>query len=152
MIIDNLSNVEKLLPYVSARLQKALLYLKNTDLQKLSGKVVVDGEDIFLAINEYETKERVLQKAETHIRHIDIQMVLQGAERVYTTPWKANLKVVEDCSVERDAIFYEVEDEDSHILTGDRLAIYFPWDVHRPSCNVDKESGIVRKMVVKVRV
>mgnify|MGYP003588494691 CR=1 FL=1 len=150
MIIDNLKNIDRILPQVNERMQQALKFLAGTDLQALSGKTEIDGRRIHVAVSEYATKAHDEKKAETHLKYIDIQMVVQGAERVYTHELTPELPIVEDKREEKDAIFYAVQESESHVLTGDRFAVYYPWEVHRPGCNVADEPQQVKKIVVKV--
>lgn len=153
MIIDNIKNIPQLLPYVNERMKKALEFLQTAELDKLEGKFEIDGRNIHAAVSEYETKPRLEKKAETHIKYIDIQLLIAGAERVYTHELTADLPIVEDLREDKDAIFYTVQEQDSHMLGGDRFAIYYPWEVHRPGCDVvDGQGGKVKKMVVKVLV
>ena len=151
MIIDTLSNIDSFLPYMNGRLKKALMFLKNNNLHNLQGRVEIERDDIYLAVSDYETKPKCEKKAETHKKYIDIQIVTKGAERVYTQHWNTDIQVVEPYSESCDATFYNPSNEDSHVLENDVFAIYFPWDVHRPGCNVQDSSQNVRKIVVKVR-
>lgn len=151
MIIDNIKNIPQLLPHINGRLQQALQFLYTAELEKLTGKFEVDGRNIHVAISDYETKPRNEKKAETHVKYVDIQLVLKGAERVYTHDLISELSIVEDVRESKDAIFYDVQEYDSHVLSAGRFAVYYPWEVHRPGCDpVDGQGNQVRKMVIKV--
>ena len=153
MIIDNIKNIPQMLPYVNERMKKALEFLQTADLSKLDGKFEVDGRNIHVAISEYDTKPRAEKKAETHIKYIDIQLLISGQERVYMHELNDQLPVVEDLRDSKDAIFYAVDETESHVLSGDRFAVYYPWEVHRPGCDVvDGQSAKVKKMVIKILV
>ena len=153
MIIDNIKKIPQILPHVNERMKQALEFLYKADLAKLEGKFEVDGRKIHVAVSEYETKPRAEKKAETHVKYIDIQIVPQGAERVYMHELTKELPIVEDLRDSKDAIFYDVNEQESHILSGDRFAVYYPWEVHRPGCDViDGQSGKVKKIVVKILV
>lgn len=151
MIIDNIKNIPQILPYVNERMKKALEFLQTAELDKLEGKFEIDGRNIHAAISEYDTKPRADKKAETHIKYIDIQLLIAGSERVYMHELTPELPIVEDLRDSKDAIFYTVQETESHVLSGDRFAVYYPWEVHRPGCDVvDGQSGKVKKMVIKI--
>lgn len=62
-------------------------------------------------------------------------------------------EIDENCLNERDVIFYKsVATETQIILTQGMFAVLFPWDVHRPNCNVGEKTANVRKILVKVRM
>ena len=62
-------------------------------------------------------------------------------------------EIDEDCRNDRDITFYKsVTGETEIILTQGMFAVLFPWDVHRPNCNVDEKIANVRKILVKVRM
>ena len=151
MIIDSIKNIEKLLPHTQGRLKTALEFLSNADLASLKpGDVAIDGKNIYGKVSDYNTKEKDLKKSETHIKYIDIQCTITGSEKVYTHEYHSDIKILEDLRDKSDAIFYEVNDTDMHILKPGRFAVYFPWELHRPGCNAQDNSEAVRKLVIKV--
>lgn len=153
MFITNKARVEKLLPYVSGHLHKALSYLHKTDFTNLPvGRYEVDGDNIFFMVSEYDTKPKDEKKVETHIKYIDIQYIVKGEEKIYYTDYNSNLEVAEDSRVEKDAIFYNTTaDVDSLLLREDMLGVCFPWEVHRPGCNAGEKSVAIKKVVFKVK-
>lgn len=151
MIIEERSNIKKLLPYIQGNLKKGLEFLANLDLTTAKpGDYPIDGEKVYAKISEYSTLPREEKKAETHAKYIDIQFLVSGQERVYTHPWQETLPVVEDLLDSKDACFYQVQETASHILADETFAIYFPWEVHRPGCTVDETGCHVKKLVIKV--
>lgn len=153
MFITNKSRISKLLPYVSGHLHKALAYLQETDFSKLPvGRYEVDGDNIYFMVSEYDTKPKEEKKAETHIKYIDIQYIVKGEEKIHYTDYNSNLEITEDKRVEKDGIFYNTTaDVDSLLLREDMLGVLFPWEVHRPGCNVGENSVFVKKVVFKVK-
>ena len=56
MLQGNKKDIEKLLPYVSERLQKALAYVAATDFSKVeNGEYEIDGRNVFARVNTYDT-------------------------------------------------------------------------------------------------
>ena len=74
MILDSLSNsasIEQLHPLF----KKAFDFLKSTDFStKEAGKIVLDGDDLYVSIAEPVGKSKDAAKMETHNKYIDIQM------------------------------------------------------------------------------
>lgn len=151
MIIEQKSNIKKLLPYVQGNLKKGLEFLAELDITTAKlGDYPIDGQKVYAKISEYNTLPREEKKAETHAKYIDIQFLISGEERVYTKPWQENLPIVEDLLETKDACFYQVQETESHVLAKETFAIYFPWEVHRPGCTVANTSCTVKKLVIKV--
>lgn len=84
----------------------------------------------------YAVEQRFLSKVrelcffETHISHIDIQVMLEG-EEVIDICHKSHLKLKEDLSNERDLLIYN-DYSDSHklLLRAGDVAVFFPEDGH----------------------
>lgn len=148
MIIDSLSNsasVEGLHPLF----KKAFDYLKSADFSgKGLGKVILDGDNLYLSISEVNGKTREEAAIETHNRYIDIQMPLTVAE---TIGWKS-AKTLRDISSpynsEKDIAFYADEPTSYIRVLPGEFVILFPQDGHAPCIG----EGAFRKVVVKVRI
>ena len=62
MIFGHKNDIEKLLPYVSEDLRKALEYLAATDFSKVAdGRYVLDGEKMYANVENYTTADRTQQ-------------------------------------------------------------------------------------------
>ena len=159
MIVDLLSNA-RLYRGLPVRLVAALEFLEKTDLAALPiGKTVVDGEQLFALVHEYEPKPASELKFEAHHRYWDVQYVVSGAERM---GWNARSRMTlsEPHDSERDVAFFHGIGSFFDVPAG-TFAIFSPSDVHMPgvSCepagaggNSPSASGLVRKVVVKVDV
>ncbi|MBN1186013.1 MAG: YhcH/YjgK/YiaL family protein [Bacteroidales bacterium] len=148
MIVDKLENI-KLYSGLSDRLVKALNFLKETDLKKMAtGKHIIDGDNIFASVSEYEPKDIENCKVEAHKRYIDVQYMISGDEKMGYLPL-ANQIPVQVYNEEKDCVFYK---EVTSLVTVEEgmFAIFFPGDLHQPS--VRNSSAKVKKVVVKVRV
>ena len=63
-------------------IEKISEYVNSWELAALPcGKYVIDGERIYVSIQEYETKSYGDCRFETHKRYADIQCILQGSTR-----------------------------------------------------------------------
>ena len=154
MIFGHKNDIEKLLPYVSEDLRKALEYLAATDFSKVAdGRYVLDGEKMYANVENYTTADRSTKKPEGHNKYIDVQYLGKGTEKIYFVPRTADVKVVEDYAEERDLLFFEnIEENDYVVLNAGDFAVLFPWELHRPGCNVENEPSAVQKIVVKIAV
>ena len=153
MIFTDLSKINDLLPYMSLRIGKALAYLRDTNFADLpNGEYEVEGRDIFARVNTYETEPREEKKPESHIKYIDVQFLVSGKESIGFCPLTEEHKVVENYADKQDLLFYERAYNENYVnMKAGDIAIFFPWEIHRPGCNVGSEKAQVKKVVVKVR-
>jgi YhcH/YjgK/YiaL family protein len=148
MIIDTIENL-KLYKSLSHNMTIAINYLITSDLNNLKiGKHEIAKDDIFVLMSEYNTKDEIDCKTETHKKYIDIQIMLKGEEK-FGFAFLNNQKVSEIYNEEKDCMFYEASLDYQNLREG-TFAIFFPTDLHCPSIKIDK-SIKVRKAVVKVR-
>ena len=153
MIFTDLSKINDLLPYVSLRIGKALAYLRDTNFESLpNGEYEVEGRAIFARVNTYETEAREEKKPESHIKYIDVQFLVAGKESIGFCPLTEEHKLVEDYADEQDLLFYEKAHNENYVnMKAGDIAIFFPWEIHRPGCNLDGEKAQIKNVVVKVR-
>lgn len=142
------------------RLAAGLRFVRETDLLALPlGKNPVPGfalEDLFVGVDQYDTRLPAAQVWESHRVYGDIQVVAQGAERVGWVPTAAKPPVKTEYLPERDVMFYEVPEKsglraDYFELAPGRAAVFFPHDIHAP-CLMIGQPQPVRKIVVKFRL
>jgi biofilm protein TabA len=154
MILGKKADIKAMLPYVNGGLKKGLEYLLATDFSKLAdGKYEIDGNDVYAKVSSYKTKAQNEKKPEAHDAYIDIQYMAKGNEKLYFAPRSPERKVVEDKLAEKDLAFYDnVPEKDVATLSDGDYVIFFPWEIHRPGCNVGTEAEDVQKIIVKVKV
>ena len=145
MIKGNISNIENLsnLPEV---IINGLNYIKNANFSSLKdGKIFIDGENMFVNIQTYMTKDDA--NYEAHRKYADIQYIISGSEKIGVTDYKTCSTVI---------AYYEANDIEFLSGTGNdvvlkegEFVILYPEDAHKPSISIN-ESTQVRKAVVKV--
>ena len=82
MILDELRNAS-LYHSISPRMAQALDFLQKTDFARLPpGKHPVDGENVFALVQQLETKPKKGAFWEAHRRYVDVQYLVEGAERM----------------------------------------------------------------------
>ena len=104
-------------------------------------------------VEEYITKPITDGKFEAHNNYIDIQILLDGSEKIYYTS-TSNVSVDVPYNSERDIKFYsdDIAGSDSVTLDGTNFVMIFPHEAHAPQIAVNENSAPVKKLVVKVKV
>ncbi|MGE4282673.1 MAG: YhcH/YjgK/YiaL family protein [Clostridia bacterium] len=150
MICDRIENASRY--YCMGPLfEKALRYLQDNDLSVLApGIYEIDGKDVFLKIQSYETMEPSLCKIELHEVYADVQMILEGQEeigythRVYSTP-----KIPYDPTI--DMALVECVEIGPIVMKPGCFIVAFPQDAHQ-SCRISGTAGRIKKALIKVRI
>ena len=133
------------------RWNKAFLFLKENDLMKLTpGRHDIDGDNLFVSVTDYETREPEEIRYEAHVKYIDIQYVADGYEKIGIAPLSDVVTIVEAYDAARDISFMSVKTEKDYSASPDRFFIFFPDNVHKPGIK-DRFKSKVRKVVVKVK-
>ena len=150
MILDSLTRAAAYRS-LGPRLAAGLDYLAGFDPETPIGRHLIDGEDLFAVVQEYETSTSSEKRFESHLRYIDIQYIVAGKERMLHAPADA-LKVDTPYHDEKDVAYYHDPEASSSILVlPGHFAIFFPADGHKPGLMAGGRDA-VRKVVVKVRV
>ena len=140
-------------PYeaLGPRIAAGLRWLRSMDPAIPDGRHPIDGDDVFALVQTYDTVPGTEKRLETHVRHVDLQLVADGHERILHAP-AAALTVETPYNDATDIAFYADPPFASSLLMrpGD-LAIFFPDDAHKPGCMAGARHT-VRKVVVKVRI
>lgn len=149
MIIDKLKNAS-LYYGVNERIAKALKYLQNTDLSEFqNGRYDIDSDNIFVLVQDYNTKPLSKGKFEAHRKYIDIQYIIKGEEKLgYVYVHKLNPST--DYDEVKDILFFE---GDGDFVTADEgtFLVFAPEDAHMPGIEANLPE-YVKKAVVKIKV
>ncbi len=129
----------------------AFRFLKETDLETIAtGKYELQGEDLFVNIDEYQTRNEEDTRFESHKKYADIQYLVSGTEKIGVMPLQGTT-VTEPYDAEKDIKFLETDGNNYRLANQENFFIFFPEDAHRPGFKDGKNSPI-RKAVVKVRI
>lgn len=136
---------------VGNRIKKAIDYISGINLKAAPiGKYNLD-DIIYYMVQEYETKLQEKCKLEAHEKYVDIQWIIRGKEKIYTSNSK-NLKVITPYSDEKDVIFFEKPARMQEIvLFPNSYVVLYPEDAHMPCVAVDAPEYI-KKVVIKVKI
>lgn len=134
-------------------LQRALHHLYKMDLAGAApGKYELDGEDMFVLIQQFDTAPKSVKKLEAHLQYIDIQYLISGEEEQIGYARLADWHVIaqDELASSDYALYEDTEDEIDLLLKPGMYAIFFPADLHRPGvCKLQPAS--IKKAVVKIR-
>jgi len=148
MIADSLSHAT-LYSQLGPKFKQAFDYLRNTDLVNCpAGKYELDGEKVFVVVQEYTTKPAEQGTWEAHRRHIDVQYMIQGEEKI----GYASLGRMQpgDYDETKDFLALSGEGEYVRLHAGD-FAVFFPQDAHMPNLAFGQPDP-VKKAVIKITV
>lgn len=150
MIVDSIEQIKKY-QNLHPRFKRAMEFIAAAKIHEMPiGETKWEGDEIrAIVIHEPLMKEKEsTDYFECHNSFIDIQIVYEGEEKV---GWKSRnncFKPRGEYSLEKDVLFFKDKPEIFFTLHQGHFAIYFPEDVHAPMIG----EGIIRKMVVKVRI
>ena len=134
------------------RWNKAFAFMKNNDLKKLEVKRHdIDGDNLFLNLSEYTTKNPETAKYEAHRKYVDIQYVVTGNEQIGIAPLSSKDKVAQEYSDAKDVELMTVKGGTMHKADPTRFFIFFPGDAHMPNLK-DGSNSPVRKAVIKLKL
>ena len=148
MILDTLlrsHHYEELHPLFS----RAFALLRSMDLQGLDpGRHEIDGERLYLSIDHEHGRGHAHARLEHHRRYIDIQVCIEGDERIGWMPVECCQDRDGQFDSSRDVGFFLEEPHTWMTLRPGTFTIFFPADAHAPLAG----AGPVKKAVVKVLV
>lgn len=148
MIYDNIKNAH-LYFSLDEKIQKALTYLQTTDFNNVeAGTYDVENKDIYAIVSEYQTKPMTSGKWESHKKYIDIQFLINGAERIGYSESKKVI-TLQDYNPDDDYSIHKGEGQFVNIEEN-HFIILFPSDIHMPGIAVNIPKP-VKKVVVKVK-
>ena len=154
MIFDTIVNAEKY-TCLSDLVGTALAYLKEHDLAGLEEqRIDIQGDEIYVMIQHYDTEGAAGRSFETHDKYIDIQYVISGTETIVYAS-RDTLTVEQPYDGDNDCTLYHYDTNmrstPLNMATGD-FAIFFPDDAHVPKLQTETTPAAVKKAVFKVKV
>lgn len=150
MIFDTITN-RNTYASVSPRIKTGLEYLAKTDFSVMeTGRYEIDGTNIFVLIQRYDSIPNNQGKWECHRKYIDIQFIADGVEQIGFQNINI-MKVSVDYNPEKDIAFLTGEG-DFVSLSKNTYAIFFPQDAHMPKIAPNDSPGKVVKVVIKIKV
>jgi YhcH/YjgK/YiaL family protein len=146
MIIDSISN-SHLYDALHPRIERAFDYIHHTDLSNINvGRYEIDGGNIYAMVQQYDTKPKEAGTWEAHRLYMDLQYVIQGAEKI----GYANLGRLAQGEYDASRDFLPLHGEGDFLTLKDGdFVILMPDDAHMPGIAVDALLP-VKKLVIKI--
>lgn len=152
MILDTLVNASQyrgIHPGIDRVLDAAKTY---TPKNYPSGRVVLDGDNLFMNMASYETHAADEAFFEAHRTYIDVMIMVEGTEIIYVKPTDRLSHVYQAYDPQNDALLADFDKDAIPIrLEAGSFVVLFPQDAHAPSCQVDGPEH-VKKIIGKVRI
>ncbi len=128
---------------------KALEYIKNTDLNALeAGKHFIDGDNLFVNINDSALKTPEQARLEVHDKYIDIQIPLSKDECFGVKPRSECREPEGEFNAEKDILFYKDKDWKTVSVKAGEMIVFEPDTAHAPLIG----EGTIHKAIFKVKV
>lgn len=153
MIVDSIENLERY-AVLNPRFTAVVEFLRKNDLSSLAaGKHEIQGNEVFVNVQDAPVKTREEARFETHREMIDIQVPVSGTEEHGWCPL-ADLPAAEydaaiDMTLHAPAAPAPISSLAStyFVLRPGQFAIYFPTDGHAPAIT----TTTLRKAIFKVK-
>ncbi len=117
-----------------------------------SGRIVLDGDNLFMNMASYETRTADEAFFEAHRAYIDVMVMVEGAETIYVKATDRLSHVYQAYDPKQDALLADFDRDATPIrLEAGSFVVLFPQDAHAPSCQVDGPEH-VKKIIGKVRI
>ncbi|TVY11172.1 YhcH/YjgK/YiaL family protein [Paenibacillus cremeus] len=150
MIYDHIQNA-RLYTGLNEKFAAAFDYLSSHPVAEMPpGKYEIQGSELFLLLQSYETRDHNQGFWEAHRSYIDIQVMLQGTERMGVA-YAGHLTTTED----------HLEEKDYKVLAGDGdfvdvkegcFTIFYSDDAHMPCLTPAGGVQTVKKAVFKIKI
>ena len=118
-------------------------YLKGLDLEKLEVGRHDITDRIYMNVMEPELADAASKKAELHHNYLDIEV---GATYPDLNKYEAYHED-DDYQLTQD-----IDNKSMITLVPNMFAVFYPYEPHKPCCNVNGQSAKIKKLVVKVPV
>ena len=116
------------------------------------GRVELDGDNLFLLLNTYETHSPEGALCEAHQKYIDVMYMVEGEEIIYVKPTDKLQNITKEYDPAIEALLGDLDADATPIrLQAGSFVVLFPQDAHSPGCCVDAPQKI-KKIIGKVRI
>ena len=152
MIAGSLNEWSRDKRYLPPVFERAMsLFLARRESMAKPGHYQLEGEDIYVNVEEGATRPAAERRFEMHRRYIDIQIVLEGRERMDFALQEPQDPPSEDHLEEKDIAFYpEPKAVKSLCLEAGGFAVFLPGELHAPNLAAEAPERH-RKAVIKIR-
>lgn len=133
---------------IKDKINRSLEYINNLDIDNVKSGLYVVSDDFYYCVQEYCPQNDDSAVYESHKKHIDIQFLISGTERLYVT--NVNNLIPMSYNSEKDIVSYKTSNnQSSMVMTSGSYAILFPEDAHRSGRFLNRDCQ-VKKIVGKI--
>ena len=152
MILDRIENASQY-ACLHKGIDMALAAMKNFSAQNYPvGKCEIDGQNVFLLLNEYQTHYRKDTLTEAHRKYIDVMYMVEGEEIIYVKSAQSLKNISKEYDPQIEALLADTDEDATPVrLTAGSFVVLFPQDAHAPGCCVDTPQN-VKKIIGKVMI
>ena len=146
MILAHLSDSERY-EALHPLFKQVFDYVKNHDLLHApTGRIVLDGDKLFINVCDAQLVEPAAQKLEVHQKYIDIHFPLSGKEVVGWKHLSALGNSEAPFDAENDFALYNEQVSTYFTVQPGEFYVVYPEDAHATIIG----EGVLRKLIVKV--
>lgn len=147
MILDSLKNKAQYAA-LHPRFQQVFDFIDNNDVASMPcGRHEIDGDNIFVVVQELDLRELKEARLELHRKYIDIQLLLSGPNEVFGWSEKKDCLTPEtDFDVTKDIQLFTDTPQCFYSVGEGQFSILFPEDGHAPMLG----QGRVKKCIFKI--
>lgn len=152
MIVDIISNAKQykgIHPGIDRILEAVQAY---TAENYPSGRIQLDGDNLFMNFTQYETHPQEGTLTEAHEQYIDVMYMVEGSETIYIKPVERLQNITQEYDPAIEALLAETDEDATAVrLEAGSFIVLFPQDAHAPGCYADGMKH-VKKIIGKVRI
>ena len=147
--LDQAARYMGILPGIDRILKEAGRYMPQDEFGR---QIVLEGNDIYMNLAEYDTHERAEACFEAHRQYVDVMCMIMGEETIYVKPEADLQSTIRPYNDSADVLLARMEDDCCEVrLHPGEFVILFPEDAHAPGCITEKQEH-VKKIIGKVRI
>ena len=147
MILDSLKNKAQYAA-LHPRFQAVFDFIDNNDVASLPcGRHDIDGDNIFVMVQEMDLREVSAARLELHRKYIDVQLLLSGPNEIFGWSEKKDCLTAEtEFDEQKDIQLFTDIPQCFYSVGEGQFSILFPEDGHAPMLG----EGHVKKCIFKV--
>ena len=116
------------------------------ELARISGKVDLLGDDAFLNFSKNVLKMRGEAKLEAHDKYIDLQLVLNGREKIGVRARGECRDIIDDRLAQNDVVFFGEEFDEVVEVGAGQYVVLYPDCAHAPCVGEGEDCKCVAKI------
>ena len=117
-----------------------------------SGRVDIDGDNVYMNMAAYETHSTEKAVFEAHQQYVDVMVMVDGAETIYVKHTDKLSHVYQEYDPKIEALLADFDKDGTPVrMEPGSFVVLFPQDAHSPGCHVDGPVN-VKKIIGKVKL